>query len=208
MRAGSCSSSEPASGRASRSWAAGRVASPSSTTTATTVTIGHARDGAHPAEEEAALSAGARERVGRGGAATAGPGSSPSAVAASAFRVVSAGRPRRSAVSVTAGRSPPRPASASTAGCPRKRFATIRMPAKPSSAGVSVIEISTAIATASAAATPIVVRNGMLATLSPSSAMITVIAANTTAEPAVATARAADSSGSGSPASPGPGAGR
>ena len=43
--------------------------------------------------------------------------------------------------------------------------------------------MSTAIATAMAAATPMVVRNGMPATARPSSAMITVIAANTTAEP-------------------------
>ncbi len=46
-----------------------------------------------------------------------------------------------------------------------------------------------------AAATPIVVRNGIRATASPHSAMITVSPAKTTAEPAVATARAADSSG-------------
>ena len=56
--------------------------------------------------------------------------------------------------------------------------------------------MSTATATAMAAATPMIVRNGMPATARPSSAMITVIAANTTAEPEVATARAADSSGS------------
>ena len=56
--------------------------------------------------------------------------------------------------------------------------------------------MSTAMATAIAAATPMTVRKGMPATERPSSAMITVIAANTTAEPDVATARAADSSGS------------
>ncbi len=43
---------------------------------------------------------------------------------------------------------------------------------------------------------PIVVRNGMFATERPSNAMMTVIPANSTAEPAVATARAVDSSGS------------
>ena len=51
------------------------------------------------------------------------------------------------------------------------------------------------MATASAAAIPMVVRNGICATLSPTSAMMTVIAANTTADPAVAIDRAADSSG-------------
>ena len=44
----------------------------------------------------------------------------------------------------------------------------------------------TAIATPADAAMPITVRNGMFATASPQSAMITVVPANTTAEPAVA----------------------
>ena len=85
--------------------------------------------------------------------------------------------------------------AAATTATFRYRFATTRIPAKPSSAGVSVIEMSTASVTARAAATPIVVRNGIPATLSPTSAMMTVTAANTTADPAVATERAADSSG-------------
>ena len=54
----------------------------------------------------------------------------------------------------------------------------------------------TAIATPTAAAMPMIDRNGMPATERPTSAIITVIPANTTAEPAVATARATDSSGS------------
>ena len=52
------------------------------------------------------------------------------------------------------------------------------------------------MATPIAAATPIVVRKGIPATASPHSAMITVSPAKTTADPAVATARATDSSGS------------
>ena len=59
-----------------------------------------------------------------------------------------------------------------------------------------VTEISTASATATAAAMPMVVRNGMPAKLSPTRAMSTVTPAKTTAEPAVPVARAADSSGS------------
>ena len=43
---------------------------------------------------------------------------------------------------------------------------------------------------------PMIVRNGMRVTASPTSATITVRPANTTAEPAVATERAAASSGS------------
>lgn len=53
---------------------------------------------------------------------------------------------------------------------------------------------STSIATATAANRPIVVRNGMPATPSPARAMMTVRPAKTTAEPAVAVARDADSS--------------
>ena len=52
------------------------------------------------------------------------------------------------------------------------------------------------MATATAAAMPMVVRNGMPATDRPTSAIITVSPAKTTADPAVARARAADSSGS------------
>ena len=49
--------------------------------------------------------------------------------------------------------------------------------------------------TANAAATPMVLRNGIPTTKRPRSAMITVMPAKTTALPAVATAVAADSSG-------------
>ena len=55
---------------------------------------------------------------------------------------------------------------------------------------------STAIATATEAAIPMVVRNGMPAKESPMRAMSTVTPAKTTAEPAVPVARATDSSGS------------
>ena len=65
----------------------------------------------------------------------------------------------------------------------------------PSIAGVRLSATSTAIATATAAAMPIVVRNGMPAKESPMRAMSTVTPANTTADPAVPVARAADSSG-------------
>jgi hypothetical protein len=70
-----------------------------------------------------------------------------------------------------------------------------RLPAKPSSAGSSVMATSTATATVPAAARPMTARNGMLTTASPASAMTTVMPAKTTAEPAVPTARAAASSG-------------
>lgn len=56
--------------------------------------------------------------------------------------------------------------------------------------------MQTAMATATDAAMPIVVRNGMFAKPRPMSAMSTVMPANTTADPAVPVARAADSSGS------------
>ena len=69
-------------------------------------------------------------------------------------------------------------------------------PAKPSIAGSRVSAISTAMATPTAAATPMVLRKGMPATDNPQRAIITVIPANTTAEPEVATACATDSSGS------------
>ena len=62
----------------------------------------------------------------------------------------------------------------------------IRSPMKPSSAGSSVSATSTAIVTVPAAARPITVRNGMLTTVRPTSAITTVAPANTTAPPAVA----------------------
>ncbi|CAH0151096.1 hypothetical protein SRABI128_00545 [Microbacterium sp. Bi128] len=94
----------------------------------------------------------------------------------------------------------------SCAVIPRRRRALVRFFAKPQpttrpfanprNAGVRVSPMHTAIATATEAATPIVVRNGMPAKLRPMSAMSTVMPANTTADPAVPVARAADSSGS------------
>lgn len=72
----------------------------------------------------------------------------------------------------------------------------MRLFMKPSTAGVRVTAMATAIATATEAAMPIVVRNGMPAKPSPIKAMSTVIPAKTTADPAVPTARDADSSGS------------
>ena len=63
-------------------------------------------------------------------------------------------------------------------------------------AGSRVRAITTASATATAAKTPITPRKGMLARVRPISAMQTVRPAKTTAEPAVATACATDSSGS------------
>jgi hypothetical protein len=68
-----------------------------------------------------------------------------------------------------------------------------RSPAKPSRAGISVTAMATAKTTAAAADRPIVVRKGMRTTDRPDSAMTTVRPANTTAVPAVAVARAADS---------------
>ena len=73
-------------------------------------------------------------------------------------------------------------------------FGRSRPPMNPISAGSIVSAISTASATARAAKTPMIVRNGMFATLSPSSAMKTVRPAKTTAEPAVPTARPVASS--------------
>ena len=69
-------------------------------------------------------------------------------------------------------------------------------PAKPSMAGSRVSAMTTAMPTPTEAATPIVVRKGMPATASPLRAIITVRPANTTADPAVATASATDSSAS------------
>ncbi|CAM5553226.1 hypothetical protein SGLAM104S_03167 [Streptomyces glaucescens] len=71
-----------------------------------------------------------------------------------------------------------------------------RPPAKPNSAGSRVTATRTAISTVAAALRPITVRKGMRTTASPTSAMITVVPANTTALPAVPTARPADSRGS------------
>ena len=68
--------------------------------------------------------------------------------------------------------------------------------ARPMMAGSRVMAIETATKTANALAIPMVERNGMPTTKSPSRAMITVMPANTTAPPAVATDCAADSSGS------------
>ena len=68
-----------------------------------------------------------------------------------------------------------------------------RVPTRLSSAGVSVIAISTAIATHAAPTVPISPRNGMPVTLSARRAMITVEPANTTALPEVPVARAIDS---------------
>ena len=70
----------------------------------------------------------------------------------------------------------------------------MRGPARASTAGVSVIAMTTAIATAAAAAMPSADRNGIPATDSPKRAMMTVSPANTTALPLVAVARAMDSS--------------
>ena len=72
---------------------------------------------------------------------------------------------------------------------------TIRPFMNPSMAGVRVTAMATAIATATDAAMPMVVRNGMPAKLRPMRAISTVMPAKTTADPAVPVARAADSSG-------------
>ena len=72
----------------------------------------------------------------------------------------------------------------------------IRGPSRPSIAGSSVMPANIAIRTTIAAVYPSAVTIGMPATSRESSAMITVEPANTTAPPAVAVARAADSVGS------------
>ena len=69
----------------------------------------------------------------------------------------------------------------------------IRVPATPNNAGSSVIATIAAKATVAAAANPILVMNGIPTIVRADNAMTTVAAANTTALPAVATARAADS---------------
>ncbi len=78
---------------------------------------------------------------------------------------------------------------------PGTRPPSTLVPAKPSTAGSSVMAMSTATATVAEAASPIWPRMGMPTTVSPASAMMTVSPANTTAEPAVPTAVAAASSG-------------
>jgi hypothetical protein len=67
-------------------------------------------------------------------------------------------------------------------------------PAKPSIAGINVTAMAIATSTVPAAASPMTVRKGMPTTDRPARAMTTVMPANTTAPPAVALARAADSS--------------
>lgn len=76
----------------------------------------------------------------------------------------------------------------------RSRRRNTRVPASDSSAGSSEMAMSTAIATVPAAASPMMVRNGIPTTDRPASAMSTVSPANTTAEPAVPVARPIDSS--------------
>ena len=66
-------------------------------------------------------------------------------------------------------------------------------PMSPMKAGSIVRAMTTARATPMAAKTPMTVRKGMLAMARPMRAMRTVVPANTTADPDVATARAADS---------------
>jgi hypothetical protein len=101
----------------------------------------------------------------------------------------------RNRVTARAQRKPNEPWSLSSSGSAARTLrGSIRRPAKPSSAGWSVIATSTATATVPAAARPIVVRNGMFTTARPASAITTVAPANTTAEPAVPTARATASS--------------
>ena len=68
-----------------------------------------------------------------------------------------------------------------------------RFPKIDSTAGSRVSAAATATATPTAAAKPITLRNGIWATASPQSAMITVVPAKTTADPAVAEAWAIDS---------------
>ena len=63
----------------------------------------------------------------------------------------------------------------------------------PSMAGVKVTAMSTAMATQTAPTVPITPRKGIPVTLSPSSAMKTVIPAKTTAFPEVPVARLIDS---------------
>ena len=66
-------------------------------------------------------------------------------------------------------------------------------PIRPMKAGSIVRAMTTARATPTAAKTPMTVRKGILAMANPMRAMTTVVPAKTTADPDVATARAADS---------------
>jgi len=69
-----------------------------------------------------------------------------------------------------------------------------RSPARPRRAGSAVSASATSIVTAREANAPMIVRNGSCATAMPASAITFVTPAKTTAEPAVAVARATDSS--------------
>ena len=77
----------------------------------------------------------------------------------------------------------------------------MRRPTTPSTAGRNVIAVSMATRTASAEEYPMAPSSGTRATSSASSAMITVIPANTTALPDVAMARATASRTSAPPCS-------
>ncbi len=81
------------------------------------------------------------------------------------------------------------------------RSASMRRPTTPSTAGRNVIAVSIATRTASAEAYPMAPSSGTRATSSASSAMITVMPANTTALPDVAMARATASRTSAPPCS-------
>ena len=70
----------------------------------------------------------------------------------------------------------------------------MRGPSAPSRAGSSVVAPATATTTAVAAQKPSFVTSGMPANSSDTSAITTVVPANSTAPPAVAVARAIDSS--------------
>ena len=72
--------------------------------------------------------------------------------------------------------------------CARSRRGSTRSPKKPSSAGSSVSEASTVVATLSDAATATPYRNDRPRANSPSRAMQTVMPANSTARPEVSTA--------------------
>lgn len=72
-------------------------------------------------------------------------------------------------------------------------FGRSRSPTAASAAGTRVTDTSTATRTITAAAMPITVRNGSRATARPSSAMITVVPAKTTDDPAVAVVTAIES---------------
>ena len=75
-------------------------------------------------------------------------------------------------------------------------MASMRLPAKPSSAGSRVVAASTITATPIAAASPSVRTSGIGTTSSPSSAMHTVIPAKIAARPEVCTAYPTASVGS------------